>query len=143
TILVRDGRIQAIGTSVSIPAGTRRIDVAGKTIIPGLINAHGHVNNLDQLGLYARYGITTIFSLGGDKEVELRDRTRAEQQTDSLARAQLYVAGPIPKSKTAEDARTAVDAIASSKTDIVKVRLDDNLGRGAKMPAKAYSAILD
>src|SRR5438876_1053097 len=77
TILVRDGRIQAIGTSVSIPAGTRRLDVAGKTIIPGLINAHGHVSNLDQLGLYARYGVTTVFSLGGDKEIELRDRTRA------------------------------------------------------------------
>jgi imidazolonepropionase-like amidohydrolase len=132
-----------VGTSVKIPAGAERIDAAGKTIIPGLINAHGHVSNLDQLGLYARYGVTTVFSLGGDKEIELRDQTRAEQQTASLARARLWIAGPIPTSKTAEDARKAVDAIAAAKTDIVKFRLDDNLGRTAKMPPEAYAAILD
>jgi imidazolonepropionase-like amidohydrolase len=143
TILVRNGRIEAVGTSVKIPAGAERIDAAGKTIIPGLINAHGHVSNLDQLGLYARYGVTTVFSLGGDKEIELRDQTRAEQQTASLARARLWIAGPIPTSKTAEDARKAVDAIAAAKTDIVKFRLDDNLGRTAKMPPEAYAAILD
>jgi imidazolonepropionase-like amidohydrolase len=143
TLLVHNGRIAAIGPSVKVPAGAQRIDVAGKTIIPGLINGHGHVNELSQLGLYARYGITTVFSLGGDKEIELRDQTRAEQQTPGLTRARLYIAGPIPVSKTAADGRTAVDAIAAAKTDIVKFRLDDNLGHGSKMPPEAYTAILD
>src|SRR4051812_32435535 len=109
TIVVRGGRIEAAGASVAVPAGAERIDLAGKTVIPGLINAHGHVANLDQLGLYARYGVTTIFSLGGDKEIDLRDRTRAEQQTPALSRARLFIAGPIPTSKTAADARQAVD----------------------------------
>jgi imidazolonepropionase-like amidohydrolase len=143
TLLVHDGRIVAVGPSVKVPAGARRIDVAGKTIIPGLINGHGHVNDLSQLGLYARYGVTTVFSLGGDKEIELRDQTRAGQQTPALTRARLYIAGPIPVSKTAEDGRKAVDAIAAAKTDIVKIRLDDNLGRTAKMPPEAYTAIID
>src|SRR5437879_6380613 len=66
TIMVRAGKIEAIGPSVAIPAGVQRIDISGKTIIPGLINAHGHVSSLDQLDLYARYGVTTVFSLGGD-----------------------------------------------------------------------------
>src|ERR1051325_6753974 len=96
TVLVRNGRIAAVGERVGIPAGVQRIDVSGKTIIPGLVNAHGHVNDLSQLGLYARYGVTAVFSLGGDREVEFRDRTRAEQQTPSLTRARLYIAGPIP-----------------------------------------------
>jgi imidazolonepropionase-like amidohydrolase len=143
TLLVRNGRIAAIGPSVKIPAGVERIDAAGKTIIPGLINGHGHVNDLSQLGLYARYGVTSVFSLGGDKEIEFRDQTRAQQQTPALTRARLYIAGPIPVSKTAEDARQAVDALAAAKTDIVKFRLDDNLGRGAKMPPEAYTAIID
>lgn len=143
TLLIHNGRIAAIGTSVKIPAGAERIDVAGKTIIPGLINGHGHVNDLSQLGLYARYGVTSVFSLGGDHELELRDQTRAEQQTPAVSRARLYIAGPIPVSKTAEDARKAVDALAAAKTDIVKFRLDDNLGHGSKMPAVAYTAILD
>jgi imidazolonepropionase-like amidohydrolase len=64
TILVKNGRIAAVGRSVKVPAGTQQIDVSGKTIIPGLINAHGHVNDISQLGLYARYGVTTVFSLG-------------------------------------------------------------------------------
>ncbi len=143
TILIHNGRIAAIGASVKIPAGAQRIDVAGKTIIPGLISGHSHVNDLSQLGLYARYGITSVFSLGGDKEIELRDQTRAEQQTAGLARTRLYIAGPIPVSKTAEDARRAVDANAAAKTDIMKFRLDDNLGHTAKMPPEAYAAILD
>jgi imidazolonepropionase-like amidohydrolase len=143
TIVTRAGRIDAVGPSVKIPAGAERIDVSGKTIIPGLINGHGHVSNLDQLGLYARYGVTAVFSLGGDKEIGLRDETRREQQTASLSRTRLYIAGPIPTSTTADDARRAVDAIAAAKTDIVKFRLDDNLGRGTKMPVEAYTAILD
>src|SRR5262249_28780605 len=80
TIVVRGGRIVAVGRAVTVPAGAERTDLAGKTVIPGLINAHGHVANAEQLGLYARYGVTTVFSLGGDREIELRDRTRAEQQ---------------------------------------------------------------
>src|SRR5262249_4190720 len=104
---------------------------------------HGHVSSLDQLGLYARYGVTAVFSLGGDREVALRDQTRAGQQTAALARTRLFIAGPIPTSKTGDEGRKAVDAIAEAKTDIVKFRLDDNLGRTAKMPPEAYTAIID
>ncbi len=44
TILIRDDRIVAVGprASVTIPAGARTLDVAGKTIIPGLVDAHAH-----------------------------------------------------------------------------------------------------
>ena len=143
TLLVRNGRIEAVGPSVKVPAGVERIDVTGKTVIPGLINAHGHVNGIDQLGTYARYGVTTVFSLGGNKEIELRDQTRSEQQTPALTRARLYIAGPIPVSKTPEDGRKAVDALAAAKTDIVKFRLDDALGAGTKMSPAVYTAIID
>ena len=144
TLLIgNNGRITAIGTSVKVPAGAQRIDASGKTIIPGLINGHGHVNDLSQLERYAHYGVTSVFSLGGDKEIELRDQTRAAQQAPGLTRTRLYIAGPIPTSKTAEDGRKAVDAIVASKTDIVKFRLDDFLGTAPKMPPEAYTAILD
>jgi len=143
TILVRDGRIVAIGPDVQIPAGAQRIDVQGKTIIPGLINAHGHVSDLSQLGVYARYGVTTVFSLGGDKELELRDQTRAEQQTPNLTRARLFIAGPIPTSKTPEEGRKAVDANAAAHTDIMKIRIDDQLGTAPAMSPAVYTAIIE
>ena len=143
TLLVHDGRVQVVGRSVNVPADARRIDASGKTIIPGLINGHGHVNALSQLGLYARYGVTTVFSLGGDKEVEFRDQTRAQQQTAALDRTRLYIAGHISVAKTPQQGRQDLDALAAAKTDIVKFRLDDNLGRTAKMTPGVYTAILD
>ena len=44
-VLVRDNRIAAVGAagSITVPAGTREMDAAGKTIVPGFIDTHGHV----------------------------------------------------------------------------------------------------
>jgi imidazolonepropionase-like amidohydrolase len=43
TVLVRDGRIAAVGDDVAVPAGVRVIDAAGSWVLPGFIEAHGHV----------------------------------------------------------------------------------------------------
>ncbi|HVF91408.1 MAG TPA: amidohydrolase family protein [Blastocatellia bacterium] len=68
TILVEDNRIKAVGASVQVPPGARRIDMAGKTIMPGLVDVHAHMgyNTLDiipekQWPYYANlaYGVTT------------------------------------------------------------------------------------
>lgn len=49
TILFRDGVIEAVGTDVEIPAGTRVVDVSGKHIYPGLIDAWSTVG-LSEIG---------------------------------------------------------------------------------------------
>ncbi|MFL6275567.1 MAG: amidohydrolase family protein [Blastocatellia bacterium] len=68
TILIEDNRIKAIGANVNLPANARRIDMAGKTILPGLVDVHAHMgyNTLDimperQWPYYANlaYGVTT------------------------------------------------------------------------------------
>jgi imidazolonepropionase-like amidohydrolase/Tol biopolymer transport system component len=68
TILVEDNRIKAVGASVSVPSNAKRIDMAGKTIIPGLIDVHSHMSydTLDiipekQWPYWAQlaYGVTT------------------------------------------------------------------------------------
>jgi len=43
TVLVADGRITAVGGDVAIPGGVRVIDAAGCWVLPGFIEAHGHV----------------------------------------------------------------------------------------------------
>ena len=43
TIVVTDNKITAIGQNVTIPSGAKTIDVSGKTIMPGLVDAHAHV----------------------------------------------------------------------------------------------------
>jgi imidazolonepropionase-like amidohydrolase len=140
TLIVRNGRVEAVGTSVKVPAGAQRIDATGKTIIPGLASGHSHVFSIAQLELYARYGITTVMSLGGDTEIELRDQIRKDHPAGA---SHLFIAGPIVVSKTPEDARKAVDLVAAAKTDIVKFRLDDQLGKATKMSPEVYTAIFD
>jgi imidazolonepropionase-like amidohydrolase len=140
TLIVRNGRIEAVGPSVKPPAGAQRIDASGKTIIPGLASGHSHINAASQLERYARYGITSVMSLGGDDEIAVRDQLRSEHPAGY---AHLFIAGPIVVSKTPEDARKAVDLVAAAKTDIVKFRLDDNLGKGTKMSPDVYTAIFD
>jgi imidazolonepropionase-like amidohydrolase len=43
TILVEDGRIAAVGVGLPVPAGVRVVDAAGSWVLPGFIEAHGHV----------------------------------------------------------------------------------------------------
>jgi len=148
-LVIRNGHIEAVGKRVKIPAGAERIDATGKTIIPGLINAHGHLNTETQLGVYLRDGITTVLSLGGDKEFALREFC-AKAAPGTVPR--LYVAGPIQDSSaipgavvvtTPEQARKSVDELIRNKPDIIKVRIDDFRGARQKMSPEVYGAVID
>jgi imidazolonepropionase-like amidohydrolase len=48
TIVVRGGKIVAVGANVSIPAGARVIDASGKDLIPGMIDNHSHIGANEQ-----------------------------------------------------------------------------------------------
>ncbi len=45
TVLIRDGKIAAVGTNVSIPSGADVYDATGKFVSPGIIDAHSHIGN--------------------------------------------------------------------------------------------------
>ena len=45
TVLIRDGKIAAVGTNVSIPSGADVYDATGKFVSPGIIDAHSHIAN--------------------------------------------------------------------------------------------------
>ncbi|MCC6243878.1 MAG: amidohydrolase family protein [Gemmatimonadaceae bacterium] len=142
TLLVRDGRVIAVDVAarVAIPANATRVSLAGKVVIPGLINAHGHVNTPDDLATYAAYGITTVYSLGGESPAVMQ--ARREQQTSTLKRARVFVAGPVLTPNTVAEAQTMVANVAAQGVDIVKIRVDDNLGTAPKMPADVYRAVI-
>jgi imidazolonepropionase-like amidohydrolase len=156
TLVVENGKISAIGRSGAVkpPRGAQIVDLKGKTITPGFINAHGHVADvegqntsssqqkvIDQLGVFARYGVTTVFSLGGEEPPAFQ--VRDAQQTASLNRARIFVAGPVVTGKTPEEARQMVDKAADLKADYIKIRVDDNLGATQKMPPEVYRAVIE
>ena len=157
TIVVRDGKVVAVGAGarVTVPPDVERVALAGKTVIAGLVNAHGHVGNVSgletvpytaetvrkDLQTYAAYGVTTVYSLGDDKAAGIA--ARDAQKTPALDRARLFVAGPVLAPKTVEEARRMVDEDAAMKVDIVKIRVDDNLGTTPKMAPEIYKAVID
>lgn len=150
-VLVRDGRIEAVGPrgAVAVPAGVDRIDLTGKWLIPGLINAHGHLGGsreevLEQLAVYAHYGVTTVVSLGGNSEgpvIELG----AEQNVPELHRPRVLAAGPVLNPGTPESARSDVAQVAEMGADWVKIRVDGgtNPGGTGKMSPEVYRAVID
>ena len=68
TVVVDHGRIVAAGPSAStpVPAGARRIDVAGKTIIPGLWDSHAHLHQIEWIPTYIAAGVTTVRDMGSE-----------------------------------------------------------------------------
>lgn len=157
TVVITGEKITAVGpSSTPVPAGATRVDLTGKTVMPGLVNAHGHVaattglqsdpasytreNLTRQLRTYAMYGVTTVFSLGDDQAMGF---TLRNENATAVNRARLFVAGPVIVGDTAAAAREMAAAVAAMKPNLLKIRVDDNLGTAPKMPDAAWRATID
>lgn len=141
--------------------------VLGAYLIPGLINTHGHVGgtwipgtgveygeySFGELERYARFGVTTVNSLGGDRGASfaLRDASWMEDAEETVGdaaderpqpRARLLVAGPVVTGSTPEESATMVDTVAAMGPDWIKIRVDDNLGATTKMSPETYAAVI-
>jgi imidazolonepropionase-like amidohydrolase len=70
TIVIRDGRIVAVGASerVKVPSNAQLIDVAGKYIIPGLWDMHAHYEQVEWGPIYLAAGVTTVRDVGNEFE---------------------------------------------------------------------------
>ena len=109
-MLVENGVITRVGTkaSVNAPASTRRVDLNGKTIMPVLINAHGHPGFqrgltysgdnfrretiVDDLNRALYFGVAAVQSQGIEKG-DVMYRIRADQEAGRLGGARLRLAG--------------------------------------------------
>jgi imidazolonepropionase-like amidohydrolase len=64
-IVITDGRIASVvgrgGARPDIPAGAKRIDLPGKTLLPGLIDMHVHLTSLAEIGGYRGFQYTDSF----------------------------------------------------------------------------------
>ena len=110
-LIATDGRITWVGPAAELkaPAGAAVQDLAGKFVMPGLIDLHTHVSNSDvemqdpvrfftregvtrDLHLYASYGTTSVASLGTDQK-PLVYEMRAEQRKGRPTVARIFTAG--------------------------------------------------
>jgi len=155
TIIISNGRIAAVGAAnaIKIPAGAMRVDETGKTIMPGMINAHAHLNIDDEskmsvrdqlvlrLHTYALYGITSTVSLGSTKADEIEGfKLRDENMQPNLDRARLFTAGLNAIGKTPEEARASVDRLKGLHADLIKFHIN---GLPSDMTPDVWGAIVD
>src|ERR1051325_8211054 len=138
TIVVADGKIQAVGRNVTVPAGATRVDASGKTIMPGIVNAHGHLQAdmskrparerlTNQLRMYADYGIPTVQVLGLPLDdvpdgIKLRDESRPGGGSLDHARV-LIAAQSLRNLKSEQEARDWANKYADMKVDIIKMHI--------------------
>lgn len=138
TVIVRDGRIAAISPAATtdLAPGTRRIDGAGKLLMPGLAEMHGHVPGPDQpqyaedvLFLYLANGVTTVRNMAGHPwHLQLRKRI----ESGALAGPHLVAASPWLTAKTPEQAEDEVRKARQAGFDLVKI---------GDLPPAAYAAM--
>ena len=131
TVIVREGRIAEIGPAnkIKTPDGATRIDGAGKYLMPGLAEMHGHIPPPNApkaytesvLFLYAANGITTVRGmLGAPKQLELRDRANRGE----IVSPTLYLAGPSFNGNSVNSPEQAVSMVRQQKQegwDLLKV----------------------
>jgi len=174
SVLVIEGKqIVAAGKAgaVSIPKDAAVEDVSGKTIMPAIINLHGHLglsnngadsaaghyteeNVAKQLNKYLSYGVATMASFGQDDDLIFS--IRADQHAGKIGGARFFAAGrgflepgkanPADhryRPQTAEEARADVRELATHHPDYLKMWVDDGLGHGTKMKPEIYRAIID
>jgi imidazolonepropionase-like amidohydrolase len=153
TVVMANGRISDIGPSVAIPADATVIDLSGKFITPGIINAHGHVGPAQrdpQLRQYALYGVTTTTSMYFDQDdiVEFKARQKAGDLRGARILSVMYrfMSDPFrpgSENKTPQEARARVDEIVAKGGDFVKVWIDAQGGRYPKLTPEFTAAVMD
>ena len=82
TVTVVDGLIESIDDEHPVARNLRRIDGNGKTLMPGLIDAHTHTQNAEQLHETLRWGVTTVFDMATADTTAVMLRDEAEKRAD-------------------------------------------------------------
>src|SRR5690606_17127799 len=138
--VVSDGRFTAVGArgDVETPEGAARVDLAGRTVMPAIIDTHKHLGTareelVDQPEHLAYYGVAAVMSLStdpGDLAFQVRDQTIPGAARFLTAERGITAPEPgrteVPYWVTTEDeARSAVRELAERRVDVVKIWVDD------------------
>jgi imidazolonepropionase-like amidohydrolase len=130
-IIIRNGHIETIArvNEIPVPGSAERINLSGKTIIPGLIDSHAHVERW-AAARYIAWGVTTVRDLHGGTDTVLA--LRNDMNLGSILGPRMFSAGAmidgVPPTypnatgiASADQARRAVDQHAVAGVDYLKI----------------------
>ena len=158
SLVVSGARFVQVGRAADVraPAGATHVSLAGKTVMPAIIDTHTHLSQtremlIDDLRRRAYFGVGAAQSLGQDT-TDVSFQVRA-QTLPGLARfftAGRGITAPEPGRTTAPywvtttaEARKAVQEDAAKKVDIIKIWVDDRMGAVKKLSPELYAAVID
>jgi imidazolonepropionase-like amidohydrolase len=113
TILIRDGKIEAVGNNVTIPSNAKIIDLSKMTVLPGLIDCHTHVAS----GAY------------DSKDLDVFTKTSAQLTLESLPNARAML----------ESGFTTVRDVGTYRA-LVDIALRDAVNRGDVIGPRMFVA---
>jgi imidazolonepropionase-like amidohydrolase len=173
-IVMTDGKISYVGPAAGMkaPKDAKIEDMAGKFVMPGIIDSHVHIGlmhdvtqdekyftpenvNAD-LKQYAAYGVTSVQVLGTDKDFVLDLRNQQRKSRPTMSRVFSAGQGAVIKGgygglvgvtqpiSTPEEGRKLVDEQAAKGVDFIKLWMDDERKTiPVKMPYSVSAAIID
>jgi imidazolonepropionase-like amidohydrolase len=144
TVVIRDGRIEAVSSEATVPKGARVVDARGKFLIPGLWDMHVHLwGSRERLfPLFLANGVTGIRDMASppDQIFKLREEAKGGLGPRIVACGpQIDGPGQAPEHAipvaNAEEARQAVRSLKKMGADCVKPH--------DRVPRDAYLALID
>ena len=157
TLVVDGAKIAQAGAAadVRVPAGAARVNLAGKTVMPMIIDTHVHLGEtrdalIRDLRMRAYYGVSAALSLGTDGYGLLDMRNEMIPGAAQFRSAGRGITAPEPGRTTVPywvtnvaEGRKAVQELAAHKVDIVKIWVDARDGKYKKLTPEIYGAIID
>jgi imidazolonepropionase-like amidohydrolase len=129
SVLIRDGRIAQVASSIDA-AGAEIISGKGRTLIPGLIDAHTHVRSALDLEKALAFGVTTVLSLNMDPALAARLKKPAPDRADLLSAGSAATVPDghgtefgwrVPTLTAPNQAQAWVDARIAEGSDFIKI----------------------
>ena len=174
SIVIAKGRITKISSGNATLRGATILKLSGKTVMPGIINGHGHLGLTSgttvspdnftretiekQLSQYQRYGVTTMISLGMNKDalyqlIKQQEEGTVDGATALTADRGMGVPDGVPPVKvgpdqvyrpaTPEQARQDVREMAARHPSLIKMWVDTNLNKLPAPNPAVYGAAID
>jgi imidazolonepropionase-like amidohydrolase len=155
TLVIDGNKIVQAGQGVAVPAGATRVNLAGKTVMPAIIDTHVHLSPTREkvildLKRRAYFGVGAVMSMGADLYDMLEIRNETIPGAARYLSAGRGITMPEPGRMTAPhwinteaEAVKAVQELTARKVDMVKIWVDDWRGKYKKLTPEIYGAIIN
>ncbi len=160
-ILVENGRIRAVGSGLAVPEGYEVVDAAGKYIVPGIVDAHTHIDSIGGVALtpeqedivrayYPRaflyHGVTTVLNMSAHELDGVVEKRAASNAGPRSLLPRIYTGASHFTAeggwggrhggglKSVDDVRQRIETYAGLPVDLVKIINEEGLGSEGIFP---------